>query len=175
MDMCIFFLILHNITKNMFKYITYTNNEQMHYQLPKGYIQATGTIYNISDNIQNLLEEISKSPNGECISIVWENINYVGHNQGLWKYYSDNIVPHNFKPPNLVQDRTTFNEYYSETAMLYPNEGQVDFADLHHFINKQELSQIVELLESKNMTIFGSVYDIGEIDISPNVKSARSV
>lgn len=154
----------------MFSYKQYSEYEKIQFGLPEGYIQAVGYPCDICNNVENLIEEIQKSPNNQHIMIVWEN-DYQERNGKVWEYYTNNIIPHNFKPPYIQQDRSKFDDYCEQVSAILPNEGQIDFADIHNFVDDTSLGQICSVLHEKKLTIFGSIYEhVPHI----NTKSARN-
>lgn len=162
----------------MFRYIRYSNIEITNYgqgecSLQPGYIRAIGSPIDIHMYVDNLIEEIGKVPVGSTICIVWEN-DYRARNQQLWDMYTETIVPHNFKPPELDQEvaRDNFDIVQRQLEMEF-NECQVDFVNLHEFISPVLVDLVVAALQSRHLHVYGC-YEPAYWVESNHIKSART-
>jgi hypothetical protein len=135
----------------MFKYIEYTDQDRtFDRQLRGGYIQATGYPIQANAHVQNLAEEIAKSPDREFLMIVWEN-NYFDKSKETWDFYANNIIPHNVKAGRpIICDRDTFDRKIVDCQIEYPLENQCDFLDLVvNYLNEQNSQIIRNALSNK--------------------------
>lgn len=100
-----------------------------------------------------MIEEINKSPDNEIIQIIWEG-DYQRINQEVWDYYTENIIPYNYKPPHIQQDRSYFDDFANQVDQMYPYGGQIDFAMFPRILRPSDVSKVLAALSRKNLTIY---------------------
>lgn len=165
----------------MFKFMKYTQQEINYFNLPSGYIYASGNIRAVNDYFENLMEELNHFKEDEFIHIVWDDKNFVELNKEIWNEYTKSVVPHEInKSLNLPSDRTLFDDMTERCKLDYPSEGQVNLPELCMFLADQYIESLMRLIIQKRL-MFSNEILTHEVDdaacnqISLRVKSANNI
>lgn len=162
----------------MFSYKIYTQRERTeHSGLGHGYLEATGSPIFAQFHVRNLIDELTKIPAGEVISIVWNNPEFYEKTQEAWNFYTENITPHHLKfGRNIECDRRTFDKMMQDIEIEYPKDNMCDIFDLvTNYLNPDDRQIIVKLLKNKRVIVYLESQESTVDFTSYNTKSARNM